>query len=436
MDYTFSYSESNEGVTITEIHFQTLKQCHIEIPGQYNGKRVINIKENAFQNCLQIISVSIPGSIEVIETGVFQGCNKLTKVTLAEGIEKIGALSFSGCSIDNIVIPNTIKEISRDFFGDKQITLIYKLPINVFNYRQSIVNLGDNVIRKAEKCTEDFLGFTFNGKHSFLDLKVLRVINGDRFTEDLAPQLNDITADIPNGDGQYYFATTHKSKNFSIEVAFDNLSEEDFRKWRQFCNGKEVGDLIFDENPYKVYTAKITGTPQFKYICFEKEGRRVYKGEGNIQFTAYWPYAHTPNTNTKVSSLLTHNGTFGGDGKQLCNYIDVLYPTKNEWDGASGLSVDGDVCRGENYGDLPAYFIATKDSVNKDEELTVCGNTITIKQACTNIEWNSKTGIVKNGEGVLIPYEGNGCGTIPLGLAEDNGAISPDIELEYDYWYY
>lgn len=439
MDYTFSYETIGEAVTITEINFQTWKQCHVEIPEQLDGKSVVDIKAEAFKNTSQITSVDIPGSIKTIQKGVFQGCKKLTKVSLGEGVEEIGELSFSGCPINNIIIPNTIKQISGDFFGGKQITLIYKLPINISNYQQSIKNLGENVITKTEKYLEDFLGFTFNGKHSLFDLKVLRVINGDRFTEDLAPQLNDITADVPNGDGQYYFSTTHKSKNFSIEVAFDSLSEEDFRKWRQFCNGKEVGDLIFDENPYKVYTAKITGTPQLKYICFDQNGQRVYKGEGTIQFTAYWPYAHTPNTNTKVSSLLTHNGTFGGNGKKLSNYIEVLYPTKNEWAGASGLSIGGDVCRGENPGDIPTHFIAKKSSVSANTSLTVCGNTITIKQACANLQWNSKTGIVKgivSGKEVLIPYDGNGCGTIPVGSASENGTITSGITLEYDYWYY
>jgi hypothetical protein len=42
--------------------------------------------------------------------------------------------------------------------------------------------------------------------------------------------------------------------------------------------------LIFDENPYKIYRAKVTGTATIKYIPFNegKEQERVYKGEGTI----------------------------------------------------------------------------------------------------------------------------------------------------------
>jgi hypothetical protein len=37
------------------------------------------------------------------------------------------------------------------------------------------------------------------------------------------------------------------------------------RKW---LDGKNIHDLIFDETPYKVYSAKVTGSPQLKTVCF------------------------------------------------------------------------------------------------------------------------------------------------------------------------
>jgi hypothetical protein len=41
---------------------------------------------------------------------------------------------------------------------------------------------------------------------------------------------------------------------------------------RTWLNGKGIHDLVFDECPYKVYSAKVTGTPQLKTICFEEDG--------------------------------------------------------------------------------------------------------------------------------------------------------------------
>jgi hypothetical protein len=46
---------------------------------------------------------------------------------------------------------------------------------------------------------------------------------------------------------------------------------------------KKIHELIFDETPYKVYRAKVSGTASIKHIPFaEGETNRVYKGEGSI----------------------------------------------------------------------------------------------------------------------------------------------------------
>ena len=165
----------------------------------------------------------------------------------------------------------------------------------------------------------DFIGFTYNGKHSYNDFGVYRVIDGDRYTEDLVPQMNDKTADATGADGQYFFGTTHKTRQFSINIAFDNLTEEKFRAMRQWFDGKDVHDLIFDEAPYKVYSAKVTGTPQLKTICFSKDGVRIYKGEGTIQFTCFYPYAHTPNTKQNITT--TPQSVEVGTTKLECGLI-------------------------------------------------------------------------------------------------------------------
>ena len=145
----------------------------------------------------------------------------------------------------------------------------------------------------------DFIGFSFNGKHSIKDFGVYRTSDGSRYNDNLIPQLNDKAADIVGGNGQYFFGSTHKTRQFSIPIAFDSLTETKYREMRRWLDGKEIHDLVFDEVPYKVYSAKVSGTPQLKTICFDEQGERIYKGEGTIQFTCYHPYAHTPNFENK-----------------------------------------------------------------------------------------------------------------------------------------
>ena len=104
-----------------------------------------------------------------------------------------------------------------------------------------------------------FLAFSFKGKHSYDDFGIYRVSDGNRYNDNLVPTLNDKTAETPNGDGLYYFNTHYRQKDFQISFAFDYITEEKLREMRQWLNGKEMGDLWFEEAPYKIYSVKVTG---------------------------------------------------------------------------------------------------------------------------------------------------------------------------------
>ena len=183
----------------------------------------------------------------------------------------------------------------------------------------------------------DFLGFTFGNVHSS-DLGITRVSGGDRYDEELHPEIKDRTAEVPGLNGEYYFGSDFGPRSFDIEIAFDSLSEKQFRKLRQVFGTKDIKKLIFDERPYKYYLAKLESPIELSYVCFDEpkkiigaardgvrvanripiteevegeeqiigytiereqvtpyeyqEGtQRVYKGEGKITFKAYFPFA-------------------------------------------------------------------------------------------------------------------------------------------------
>jgi hypothetical protein len=63
---------------------------------------------------------------------------------------------------------------------------------------------------------------------------------------------------------------------------------------KKHWNDKQIHDLIFDETPYKVYSAKMTGNSILKHLSFnEQDGTRAYYGEGSLVFTCYFPYARS-----------------------------------------------------------------------------------------------------------------------------------------------
>ena len=139
----------------------------------------------------------------------------------------------------------------------------------------------------------DYVGFTYNGVHSS-ELGIVRVSDGSRFNENLLPTMQDKTVQVPGGDGTYYFGSYYTQRQFSVNFAFDGLTEEQVAKIKTVFGDKGIHDLIFDELPYKVWSAKVTGSSTLKYIPFaEGNTNRLYKGEGSIQFTCYKPYARS-----------------------------------------------------------------------------------------------------------------------------------------------
>ena len=156
--------------------------------------------------------------------------------------------------------------------------------------------MADSIVTvpSTAKYDYDYLAFSFNGKHSWDDFNIYRVSDGDRYNIDIGPQSQDKTAENSSGDGIYFFGSQHKSKVFNINFAFDSLTDSKLRALKEWLSVKDICDLWFEEEPYKVYSVKVTGQPSIKVIPFDGVGQREYRGEGSVQFTAYWPYAHTP----------------------------------------------------------------------------------------------------------------------------------------------
>ena len=148
----------------------------------------------------------------------------------------------------------------------------------------------------------DYIGFQFGDYHSH-DLGLVRVSDGSRYTDPSVPNFSDTTQKIPGGDGTYYWDSFYTQRTFTIQCAFDKLSEAQVRKIRQVFNGKAEDWLVFDEVPYKKYRVKMQSPPQFKYLTFDEndirpgqtgydyEKARTYKGELTLNFISYYPYA-------------------------------------------------------------------------------------------------------------------------------------------------
>lgn len=138
-----------------------------------------------------------------------------------------------------------------------------------------------------------FLGFTYNNIHSST-LGITRVSSSNRQNDNLIPTTKEVATDIVGATGKVYFGTTYAKRDISVSFAFEGLTEEQLRQMHVLWDGKNIHDLIFDEYPYKIYSAKITGNATIKHLMFDDPDQGIiYKGEGTIKFTCYFPFARS-----------------------------------------------------------------------------------------------------------------------------------------------
>lgn len=211
----------------------------------------------------------------------------------------------------------------------------------------------------------DYKGFTYNNIHSS-ELGIVRTSDGSRFNQNLLPTVQDKTVQVPGGDGMYFFGSYYTQKQFTVPFAFDSLGEEQMAKIKQVFGDKQVHQLFFDETPYKIYNAKVTGTATIKYIPFaEGENNRLYKGEGSIQFTCYEPFARCVYDNKALIDMYENIGWLEGETleEKYARTREILkqgYPNIDEWWAVTEFRPN------YNFGDVPVSFtkvISSFDSV-------------------------------------------------------------------------
>ena len=290
----------------------------------------------------------------------------------------------------------------------------------------------------------DFIGFTFNGVHSS-DMGIIRTSDGSRFNANLLPASTDKTVQIPGGDGTYYFGSNYTQRQIPISIATDELTETQFRQLKQWLGDKQIHPLVFDEAPYKTYMVKTSSIPTLKFICFDNITKnngeivvnRVYKGEGSLQFIAYFPFARC----TK---------------KYLSEYTDS---NKEEWASASGLlttqgNYDGTGAEINLYnpGDIETDFFAyyARTSLKRLTKIYINSNILNFDFSNndnvidTYIRINSKANLIEGCDENFKPtgtlynkfITSGDFFKIPTGENQLLSVGANCVKIEYDYLYY
>jgi len=79
---------------------------------------VTSIGVGAFQNCTSLARINIPNGVTSIEGYTFYKCTRLASITIPNGVTSIGNMAFSGCaSLASVNIPNGVTNIEKNSFG-------------------------------------------------------------------------------------------------------------------------------------------------------------------------------------------------------------------------------------------------------------------------------------------------------------------------------
>lgn len=272
-----------------------------------------------------------------------------------------------------------------------------------------------------------YLGFKYGETHSS-ELGIVRTSNGNRFDESLFPTITDKSLEITGRDGKILQNTQYGTKNITVQFAFDGLTDENVQALKRLLGTKKIDKLVFDECPYKTWYAKITGSNTLKHLAFEENGKRIYKGEGTINFICYDPFAHC--------DAFTDFGA-----------LEKEYPEASEWGPDYTVPAVSDTrISGHNYGDMPADCIIYGTSRGGQIDIGMNGTQMVLDGTSignVKIAINSKIELIeelRNGEKTGAVHDdkilSGAYFKIPVGDFNITLSGLTDVSFKMDYLYF
>ena len=212
----------------------------IEIPSELEGYPVRYIADRAFQNDIDLKSVTIPNSVTSIECGAFNSCNRLETITLPfvgatiDGTSNthFGYIFGASSSSDNSDrVPSSLKTViitggtsigDRAFYKCNKLTSVTILDSGTnigaaafsccsklasITIPNSVTNIGDSAFYKCIKLTSVTIpnSVTSIGSHAFAECSGLT------------------TVDFANTDG-WYVKDNYFEMNMTVTNAFTNAT--------------------------------------------------------------------------------------------------------------------------------------------------------------------------------------------------------------------
>ena len=180
--YTWSYRVDDGGAAIVaekdgkfSCAVSPAPTGDLKIPAALGGVKVTRIGRDAFRNCKELTSVTIPEGVTHIDVHAFDNCTGLKSVSLPSSLKDIGYAAFGGCvALESVTIPNGVRSIAADAFNGCRKVKSLVIP-------ESVTHIGDRAFCGCRELESVAIpsGVANIGKGVFSGCNALKLINVD-----------------------------------------------------------------------------------------------------------------------------------------------------------------------------------------------------------------------------------------------------------------
>ena len=124
---------------------------------------VTSIAEDAFWNCVDLTSVTIPNSVTSIGGHAFEGCSGLTSITIPSSVTSIGGAAFADCTgLTSITILGNVSNIENATFSGCSSLTSFSIP-------NSATRIGERAFSGCSSLSSIYIpnGVTYIGDDAF-----------------------------------------------------------------------------------------------------------------------------------------------------------------------------------------------------------------------------------------------------------------------------
>lgn len=236
---------------------------------------ITEIGENAFRDCTDITSITLPETITNISASAFEGCPILWEVKLPSSLKSIDEYAFSWCGgLHDIELPTGITYIAEDaFYGSDNVNVIAVEGSYAHQYA-----VDNGLIRPIDYTFVDGV-LTVNGSGPMkefwnTDARPWNLYKDDITSVIIAPGVTTI------GGGA--FEECHKIKSVYISEGVTEIGP-----WA-FLNAKDITEVRLPSTLQKIYNGAFAGCDSLARITIPDSvtflADDAFEGNDNLKF--------------------------------------------------------------------------------------------------------------------------------------------------------